>query len=190
MKKIINPDRNNWQSLLRRPVIDQSLLLDKVKAILNDVRDNGDEALRKYSLQFDKVDIDQFEVTAAEIAKAEELVSSSLKEAIHIAAANIKRFHEQQVQSPMVVETMPGVKCWRKAVAIDKVGLYIPGGTAPLFSTVLMLGIPARLAGCREVILCTPPGADGKIDPVILFASRLVGVTRIFKIGGAQAIGA
>jgi histidinol dehydrogenase len=190
MKVHISPDKKKWKEIIARPVIDASSLLDKVKAILEDVKRNGDEALKKYTLQFDKVAIKQFEVSGQEIDKASRLLSPALKKAIETAAANIRRFHEKQVQQPEIIETMPGIKCWRKSVGIEKVGLYIPGGTAPLFSTVLMLGIPAKLAGCKEIILCTPPNSEGEVHPAILFAAQLVGVTRIFKAGGVQAIAA
>jgi histidinol dehydrogenase len=195
MKTIINPGKKDWPQLLQRPVIDQAVLFDKVKAILKDVKSNGDEAVKKYSLQFDKIQIDQLEVNADEVSKAAQSISLSLRAAIEMAANNIRRFHERQIQQAEIIETMPGVKCWRKSVPIDKVGLYIPGGTAPLFSTVLMLGIPARLAGCREIILASPlsgrSGVGGKaIHPAILFAAQLVGITSIFKTGGVQAIAA
>jgi histidinol dehydrogenase len=195
MKTIINPGKKDWPQLLQRPVIDQAVLFDKVKAILKDVKSNGDEAVKKYSLQFDKIQIDQLEVNADEVSKAAQSISLSLRGAIEMAANNIRRFHERQIQQAEIIETMPGVKCWRKSVPIDKVGLYIPGGTAPLFSTVLMLGIPARLAGCREIILASPlsgrSGVGGEaIHPAILFAAQLVGITSIFKTGGVQAIAA
>jgi histidinol dehydrogenase len=190
MKTILYPDRKDWQEILKRPVADQTILFDKVNSILQDVKINGDEALKKYTLQFDKVQVDQLEVSTEEINKAVRLVSPALKKAIEVAANNIRRFHEGQLQQPDPVDTMPGVRCWRRSVAIGKVGFYIPGGTAPLFSTVLMLGIPAKIAGCNEIVLCSPPDKDNKIHPAVLYASQLVGVTNIYKAGGAQAIGA
>ncbi len=195
MKEIINPDKKDWQKILQRPVIDRTELFDKVKAILHDVKANGDAAVKKYTLQFDKIKTDQLEVTAEEINKAERSIPPSLKKAIETAAGNIQRFHEKQVQPEEIIETMPGIKCWRKSVGIEKVGLYIPGGTAPLFSTVLMLGIPAKIAGCKEIVLASPPtpspdGEGALIHPAILFTAHLIGVTRIFKVGGVQAIAA
>jgi histidinol dehydrogenase len=161
-----------------------------VRNILNRVKKSGDQAIRDLTLQFDKVSIGELEVTKEEMKEARENIHPSLKQAIQTAADNITKFHSEQKRDTRVVETMPGVKCWRKAVPITKVGIYIPGGTAPLFSTVLMLGVPASLAGCSEIILCTPPSRDGKIHPAILFAAETVGITRIFKVGGAQAIAA
>jgi len=190
MKTILSPDRNQWQEIIKRPVTDQTTLFEKVKAILQDVKNNGDDALKNYTLQFDKVQVDQLEVSAEEIDRAAQSIPISLRKAIETAAGNIRRFHETQIQTPEMIETMPGIKCWRKAVAMDKVGFYIPGGTAPLFSTVLMLGIPAKIAGCNEIVLTTPPDKNGLIHPAILFAAQLTGVTKIFKVGGAQAIAA
>jgi histidinol dehydrogenase len=190
MKTIINPHRNNWGQIIARPLFDRTALFDRVRTILDEVKNSGDEAIRRFTLQFDGVKLDQFAVSSIEIDEAVQSVLPSLKKAIEMAAGNIERFHKAQLQKPEIIETMPGIKCWRKSVAIDKVGFYIPGGTAPLFSTVLMLGIPARLAGCNEIILCTPPAIGGAIPPAILFAAQLVGVTKIFKIGGVQAIGA
>jgi len=185
-----NPAKDLWKELVQRPQLELDFLESSVRNILNRVRKSGDEAIRDLTMQFDKVSITDLEVTKEEIKEARARISDDLKKAIQTAAANITTFHGLQKREPIVVETMPGVKCWRKAVPITRVGIYIPGGTAPLFSTVLMLGIPANLAGCSEIILCTPPGRDGKIHPAILFAAELVGVTRIFKAGGAQAIGA
>ena len=195
MKTIINPDRKDWGRILQRPVIDQTVLFDKVRAILQDVKQNGDSAVNKYTLEFDHAVVDKVEVTGAELSNAQQSLSPALKKAIEIAAKNIKHFHKRQLTQPEIIETMPGVKCWRRSVAIEKVGLYIPGGTAPLFSTVLMLGIPAMLAGCKEIIVTSPPTPsrekDGaKIHPAILFAAQLVGITKIFKVGGVQAIAA
>ena len=170
--------------------MDVSQLNDTVAAVLADIRQRGDEAVKGYELKFDHVDLNELAVSDAEMKAAEQLVSQELKDAIVLAHANIKKFHESQRFKGKKVETQPGVVCWQKAVAIEKVGLYIPGGTAPLFSTVLMLATPAKIAGCREIVLCTPPGRDGKVNPAILVAARVAGVSKIFKIGGVQAIGA
>ncbi|HTI08784.1 MAG TPA: histidinol dehydrogenase [Puia sp.] len=175
---------------LSRPVLDTGSLEGRVADILQSVRVGGDEAVRRYSLQFDKVSPDRLEVSSQEIGEAASLLDESLKAAIRQAKNNIEAFHNRQIEGSGPVETMPGVSCWRKTVAIEKVGLYIPGGTAPLFSTLLMLGIPARIAGCREIVLCSPPDPQGRLHPAILYAAELVGVTKIFKIGGIQAIGA
>jgi histidinol dehydrogenase len=185
-----NPSRETWKQLTQRPQIELEFLESSIRNILNRVKKSGDQALKDLTLQFDKVSIDNLVVSATEIAEAEKSLPPELKDAIRIAAANIEKFHKAQRREIMKVETTPGVVCWRKAVAIDKVGIYIPGGSAPLFSTVLMLGIPARLAECKEIILCSPPDKQGKINPAILFAANLVGVTRIFRVGGAQAIAA
>jgi histidinol dehydrogenase len=190
MKVITNPPKSQWPSLCQRPQIELDFLDGSVKNILNRVRKSGDEALKELTLQFDKVQISELQVTTAEIEKAVAEVSTSLKSAILAAAKNIEVFHAAQKRSVEKIETMPGVTCWRKATPIQKVGIYIPGGSAPLFSTVLMLGVPARLAGCEEVILCTPPDKSGMINPAILFAAQLTGVKKIFKVGGAQAIAA
>jgi histidinol dehydrogenase len=170
--------------------LDVSELNQTVSAVLNDVRQRGDEAVKGYELKFDHVDLSELAVSKEEMDEAEQLVSDELKEAIRLAHHNIKVFHESQRFTGKKVETQPGVTCWQKAVAIEKVGLYIPGGTAPLFSTVLMLATPARIAGCSEIVLCTPPSRDGKVNPAILMAARVAGVSKIFKIGGVQAIGA
>jgi histidinol dehydrogenase len=170
--------------------MDTRLLETRVADILKEVKERGDEAIRKFSLLFDKVSLADIEVSSEEIEAAIAFVDEELKAAIDQAKKNIELFHQNQLQSVEVIETMPGVQCWRKAVGIEKVGLYIPGGTAPLFSTLLMLGIPAVLAGCKEIILCSPPDAKGKLHPAILYVARLVGITRIFKAGGAQAIAA
>lgn len=185
-----NPAKESWKELTQRPQLELGFLESSVRNILNRVKKSGDQAIRDLTLQFDKVNVQDLEVTKEEMNQARKLVSADLQTAIGSAAQNITRFHEAQKREPLTIETMPGVKCWRKAVPITKVGIYIPGGTAPLFSTVLMLGIPASLAGCSEIILCTPPGKDGKIHPAILFAAECVGVTKIFKAGGAQAIAA
>lgn len=190
MKVIKYPPREDWEEILKRPALDSNSLEQTVENILLDVRDNGDEALRRYATQFDKIDLDVFEVTEDEFAEADGLVQQELKDAIAVAKANIEKFHAVQPEVRNVIETTPGVYCWRKTVPIEKVGLYIPAGSAPLFSTVLMLAIPAKLAGCREVIMCSPPHSSGKINAATLYAARVCGVTQVFKIGGAQAIGA
>lgn len=190
MKVINNPPKSQWPSLCQRPQIELDFLDGSVKNILNRVRKSGDEALKELTLQFDKVQIEELQVTTTEIEEAVAEVSTSLKSAILAAAKNIEVFHGAQKRSVEKIETMPGVMCWRKATPIQKVGIYIPGGSAPLFSTVLMLGVPARLAGCEEVILCTPPDKSGKINPAILFAAQLTGIKKIYKVGGAQAIAA
>ena len=190
MQSYIFPDRAAWPSILERPALDNSQLEATVSQVLNDIRENGDQSLKAYTRKFDGVDLDQLQVTPEEIAAAEASLSPELKEAIQIAQQNIERFHAQQQLKMEVVETMPGVQCWRKSVGIEKVGLYIPGGTAPLFSTVLMLGIPAKLAGCKEIVLCSPPRTENTVHPAVIYAANLVGVTKIFKVGGVQAIGA
>ncbi|MDR3712140.1 MAG: histidinol dehydrogenase [Puia sp.] len=176
--------------LLSRPVLDNRSLELSVANILKEVRDNGDEAVKRFSLMFDKAAVDHLEVSSAEISAAAAQISPELKAAIQQAGKNIRVFHESQLYKEAPIETMPGVFCWRRTVAIEKVGLYIPGGTAPLFSTLLMLGIPASIAGCKEIILCSPPDAKGNLHPAILFAASVVGVTKIFKAGGVQAIAA
>jgi len=190
MKIIINPLQEALPELLQRPVMDHAALQTVVQGVLDAVRTGGDKAVASYTKQFDGVILDTAMVTEAEITEATLLLDPVLKDAIQLAAKNIKCFHEAQVNAPVTIETMSGVRCWRKALGIDKVGLYIPGGSAPLFSTVLMLGIPAVIAGCKEIILCTPPAANGKVHPAILYAASVVGITRIYKIGGVQAIGA
>lgn len=190
MKTYINPLKNTWDELLKRPMFSVSELRDQVQVILTDIRTNGIDAIRKYTEKFDGVFIRNIIVSKQEIADASGQINENLKEAIKIAAANIQKFHESQIPVTERIETTSGVTCWQKAVAIDKVGLYIPGGSAPLFSTVLMLAIPAKIAGCKEIVLCTPPDKEGKINPAILFAAQLVGVSKIFKLGGIQAIGA
>ncbi|MBP7510154.1 MAG: histidinol dehydrogenase [Prolixibacteraceae bacterium] len=189
MKLIEYPLKNTWAEILKRPVFETSSLNDKVKVILDEIKTKGDKAVSRFSLEFDKVELDNFVVTDEEIKEGISLIDNSLKKAIEKAADNISKFHKSQSFETRVIETQTGVKCWQKSVAIEKVGLYIPGGTAPLFSTVLMLAIPANIAGCKEIILCTPPQKDGKIHPAILFSANLAGVTKIFKIGGIQAIG-
>ena len=190
MQVIKYPSREDWATLLARPAFDSTSLFGTVQKVLDDVRTHGDNAVKKYTEQFDKVHLDTFEVTREEIAEAEKLVSSDLKQAIEMARRNIWKFHSEQQHDLPEIQTSPGVYCWQKAIAIQKVGLYIPGGTAPLFSTVLMLGIPAQIAECNEVVLCTPPNKEGKIHPAVLYAAKVAGVHRIFKIGGTQAIAA
>ncbi|MEW6468584.1 MAG: histidinol dehydrogenase [Bacteroidota bacterium] len=190
MRVIRYPARKSWPALLERPEGDALALEKKVAAILDDVRRQGDKALRKYAARFDGVTLKAIRVTENELTEARKKVPAGLKKAIAVARTNITRFHLQQREKMKIVETMPGVKCWRRSVPVEKVGLYIPGGSAPLFSTVLMLGIPAAIAGCSEVVVCTPCDANGRVNPVILYAARLVGITRIYKIGGAQAIAA
>jgi histidinol dehydrogenase len=190
MQYIQYPDKSNWQELLRRPVFDFSEIEARVSPVLAEVRSRGDAALKDYTKLFDKVELDELQVGAEEIAAASGQLTDELKQALAIAKSNIEAFHRVQKEAVSVVETMPGVKCWRKSVAIQKVGLYIPGGTAPLCSTVLMLGVPAQLAGCKEVVMCTPANKEGKVHPAILYAAALCGITRIFKLGGAQAIAA
>lgn len=184
------PKREEWASIIERPQLDVSQLTATVKTVLDDVKARGDEAVREYELKFDKAELASLAVSKEEIDEAENLVDAQLKEAICLAHYNIKSFHEAQRFSEVRVETLPGVVCWQKSVAIERVGLYIPGGTAPLFSTVLMLATPAKIAGCKEIVLCTPPGRDGKVNPAILVAARIAGVSKIFKAGGVQAIGA
>ena len=190
MKSFTNPPSESWQALTRRPHLELEFLESNVRNTLNRVKLSGDDALKQLTLKYDGADLQSLSVSAAEIEQAISTLEPSLKAAIHVAASNIRKFHELQKRNDVKIETMPGVTCWRKSTPIQKVGIYIPGGTAPLFSTVLMLGIPARLAGCPEVILCTPPNKDGSVNSAILFAASLSGITRIFKVGGAQAVAA
>ena len=190
MKRFINPDKKEWPKILERPLFDASDLSERVQAILNDIKTKGADAVRMYTEKFDGTSLQDFAASEEELASAGDLIDDELKAAIDTAAENISKFHAIQKPDLKKVETTPGVVCWQKAVAIEKVGLYIPGGSAPLFSTVLMLAIPAKIAGCKEIILCTPPNKEGKIHPTILYAAKLVGVTKIFKLGGVQAIGA
>ena len=191
MMKVFNePKINEWASIIERPSIDAAQLNDNVRNIIDEVIAGGDAAIKKITLQFDRVSINELKVTAEKIAAAENLLTPGLKTAIQLAKVNIEIFHNSQIQKVERIETMPGVWCWRKSVGIEKVGIYIPGGSAPLFSTVLMLGIPAKMAGCKEIVLCTPPNEQGEINPAILYAASLVGVTAIYSVGGAQAIAA
>jgi histidinol dehydrogenase len=186
----IEPVKADWNAIIQRPVKDTQQLETAIKEILNGVKATGDEAVKKYALQFDNVAVPDLAVKEEKINEAISKVDAALRSAIQIAKENITIFHKAQIEKEITVETMPGVFCWRRSVAIEKVGLYIPGGTAPLFSTVLMLGIPAVLAGCKEIIMCTPCDQNGKINPVILYAAQLIGIKKIYRIGGAQAIAA
>jgi histidinol dehydrogenase len=184
------PLLKSWPEITKRPFANHSDKIDTVREVMLNIRENGDDALREYTKRFDLVDIVDFKVTTEEIEEAIRKVEPELKEAIAIAANNIDLFHVAQKIPHRIIETMPGVKCWQKSVPIEHVGLYIPGGSAPLFSTVLMLGIPALIAGCKNVVLCTPPDREGKIHPAILYAASVCHITEIFKVGGMQAIGA
>ena len=184
------PKKKDWPSILARPQFDAAPLEAKVREILMAVKQKGDAAVSAYTLAFDKIAISNFKLSASAFDAAEKVLTPSLKTAIQLAKVNIEVFHQGQIQKEERIETMPGVWCWRKSVGIEKVGIYIPGGTAPLFSTVLMLGIPAKLAGCKEIILCSPPNEKGEIDPAIIYAASLVGVTAIYTMGGVQAIAA
>lgn len=190
MKLIKYPDRSQWNEILKRPVLETENLFDTVRNIINRVRAGGDRVVMEYEAVFDKAELTSLAVTSAEIEEAEKEVPIELKAAIYLAKRNIETFHSAQRFEGKKVDTMEGVTCWQKAVAIEKVGLYIPGGTAPLFSTVLMLAMPAKIAECKEIVLCTPPDKNGKVHPAILFAARLAGVSKIFKVGGVQAIAA
>lgn len=184
------PEREKWSEILARPVFDNSMLFSTVQQVLDDVKHRGDDAVREYTEKFDKVILDTIEVTKEEIAAAEKEISLQLKQAIEMARRNIWKFHSEQQHELKEIQTSPGVYCWQKAIPIEKVGLYIPGGTAPLFSTVLMLAVPAQIAECNEIILCTPPNSEGKVHPAVLYAAKVAGVHRIFKVGGTQAIAA
>lgn len=190
MQIVIDPRREDWSSLLKRPANNTKAIEKSVFRVLQQIQKNGDKAVRKFTFEFDKARLRKLDVTPKEIKAARQALPEELKAAIKVAADNIRTFHAAQIREPEQVETMPGVLCRRKSVAIENVGLYIPGGSAPLFSTVLMLGIPAVLAGCKNIILCSPPSADGSLHPAILFAAETVGISKIFKIGGVQAIGA
>ena len=188
MKQIEYPDRNQWPELLKRPALQVESLFDTVRTILDRVKADGDRAVLAYEEQFDRVKLSSLAVGEEEMQEAEDLLNEELKSAIRLAKQNIETFHAAQRFTSKRVETQPGVTCWQKAVPIERVGLYIPGGTAPLFSTVLMLAVPARIAGCGEIVLCTPPGMNGKVHPAVLFAAQVAGVNRLFKAGGVQAI--
>ena len=190
IKVIKQPSKEDWQEIVKRPVFENSSLEKTVKKILDKVKDKGDKAVRKYTKEFDGVKLKKLIVSEKEIKSAENLLSQELKDAIQQARSNIEKFHRSQIEEIKVVETMPGINCWRRSIGIEKVGIYIPGGSAPLFSTVLMLAIPAVIAGCKEIILCSPPSKEGSIDPAILYTANLCGVKRIYKAGGVQAIAA
>ena len=190
MKTVYYPSRETWNDLCKRPLIDNSRLDKTVQEIISRIKTGGDKALREYTAKLDKVIIDDLKVSEAEINESEDTVPESLKEAIRLAAQNIEKFHRSQLSREQAVETMKGVICSRRSVPVEKVGLYIPGGSAPLFSTVLMLALPAGIAGCERIIMCSPPGEDGKINPVVLFTAKLTGIKEIYKAGGAQAIAA
>jgi len=190
MKIIQFPEKNQWNEILARPVIDFESLSSAVATILKDVKNRGDEALREYTRKFDKVELEDIAVSSPEFAAAKFEVSDDLKKALKVAIDNICLFHKAQAHQDVSCQTSPGIRCWQKSLPIEKVGLYIPGGTAPLVSTVLMLAIPAKIAGCKDIILCSPPEKDGRIHSSILYAADLLGITKVFKIGGAQAIAA
>jgi len=190
MQLIKYPVQEIWKEILKRPAIDTTSLEATVQYVLSDIKSNGQSAVKKYTLQFDKVNLENILASDNEFVLAEKLISEELKQAIQLAKKNIETFHSAQKEEVKIIETMPGVKCWRKSIAIQKVGLYIPGGTAPLFSTILMLGVPAKLAGCEEIILCTPPDINGNVNPAILYTAKLIGVSKVYKVGGVQAIGA
>jgi len=190
MQVIQQPDRSSWAALVQRPTASFQQLEKPVRKVMAAVKLRGDAAVKKYTREFDGVTLRKLEVTEKEINQAVKGLDAELKASIQLAASNIRRFHQAQHQAGENIETMPGVRCWRKAVGIEKVGLYIPGGSAPLFSTLLMLAIPATIGGCKEIVLCTPPQKDGTVHPAILFAAFVAGVKRIFKVGGVQAIAA
>jgi histidinol dehydrogenase len=190
MKTIKYPKQCDWTELLKRPALNIESLEAVVLPVLSDVKENGDKAVKKYTLQFDKVGIENTLVSEEEFSEAEKNVSNELKNAIKLAKSNIEKFHNSQKEEINIIETTVGVKCWRKSVGIEKVGLYIPGGSAPLFSTILMLGVPAQIADCKEIILCTPPDKNGNINSAILYTANLVGIKKVYKIGGVQAIAA
>jgi len=190
MEIIIEPKRADWEEILKRPTKSYEDLEGLVKEIFADIKKNGDQALKCYTKMFDHVDIDEFAIKFTELDNAKTLLSAELKSAINLAKENNEKFHQSQVMEMKVIETAPGVLCWQESRGIEKVGIYIPGGTAPLFSTVLMLAIPAAIAGCKEIILCTPPDKNGQINPAILYTAQLCGISKILKVGGIQAIGA
>lgn len=190
MKKILNPNKKDWAKLMERPAVEQQELFTLVDQLFTEIRKDGDKAVKKYSQLFDKVDMENLGVSDKALCESVKNVSKELQEAIKLAKGNIEKFHTAQQEKKKVIETTKGVKCWRESRPIEKVGIYIPGGSAPLFSTVLMLGVPAKLAGCKEIVLCTPPNKNGDINPAILFAAKLVGVTKVFAVGGIQAVGA
>lgn len=188
MKKIYNPEKSTWQTILKRPTQTVAAIEDTVNTVFEEVKKGGDKVLDKYTQKFDELVLDSLLVSEPELQESNNLVSEELKEAILLAKSNIEKFHKAQQTERVTVETKPGVLCWQEKRPIQKVGLYIPGGTAPLFSTILMLAVPANIAGCKEIVLCTPPNKEGKINPAILYTASLCGVTKIFKVGGIQAI--
>jgi histidinol dehydrogenase len=190
MNLVINPPKKEWSDILQRPVFDAKNLMPMVQEVLNAIQEKGDQAVKDYTLSFDQVNLSSIQLNEDQINQIASTLDSHVKKAIEVAKINIEKFHQTQLQKVEKIETMPGVWCWRKSIGIEKVGMYIPGGTAPLFSTVLMLGIPACIAGCKEIILCTPPNKDGKIDAAIAYAAQLIGIKNIYTIGGVQAIGA
>lgn len=190
MNLVINPPKKEWSDILQRPVFDAKSLMPMVQEVLNAIQEKGDQAVKDYTLSFDQVNLSSILLNEDQINQIASTLDSHVKKAIEVAKINIEKFHKTQLQKVEIIETMPGVWCWRKSIGIEKVGMYIPGGTAPLFSTVLMLGIPACIAGCKEIILCTPPNKDGKIDAAIAYAAQLIGIKNIYTIGGVQAIGA
>lgn len=190
MKAIKNPTKKEWVKLMQRPSVQQEELFTLVNQIFTEIKKDGDKAVKKYSHFFDNVDLEKLEVSQKQLKESVKNVSKELQDAIKLAKSNIEKFHAAQQEKKQIIETTKGVKCWRENRAIENVGIYIPGGSAPLFSTVLMLGIPAKLAGCKEIVLCTPPNKNGEINPAILFSANLVGITKIFAVGGIQAIGA
>ena len=190
MKTLLYPSKEKWNELCKRPALGIFNLDNPVRTILDNVKTEGDKALRDYSRKFDSVALTDIKVSEAEFEESAGLVPDKLKKAIALAKDNIEKFHKVQVTEAEIIETMPGVRCWRKNVPVEKVGLYIPGGSAPLFSTVLMLGVPAKIAGCRQIIMCTPPETEGKVNPAILYTAKLTGITNVYKASGAQAIAA
>ena len=190
MQVLLNPPLENFADICNRPHLDWDNLIGDVNKIIEDVKNNGDKALKKYTHKFDKIYIDEFRVNESEIEGAESAISESLKSAIKSAIKNVHTFHANQILPQQKIETVKGVKCWQQSVPIEKVGLYIPGGSSPLFSTVIMLGVPAKLAGCEEIIVCSPPTQNGTIHPAILYTCAQLGIHKIFKSGGAQAIAA
>ena len=190
MEKILFPNKETWEQLTKRPIAEKAMLQELVGNVFTEIKNDGDKAVLKYSKSFDKIDMKTLAVTDVEIKEAGNFLSTELKNAIQVAKENIEKFHTAQVEKITMIETTTGVFCWRESRAIERVGIYIPGGSAPLFSTVLMLGIPAKLAGCKEIILCSPPDANGKINPAILYTAALVGITSVFCVGGIQAIAA
>lgn len=190
MEKYINPPQQIWRKIIQRPVLEKKNLRGIIAEIFEKVSKEGDQALKFYTSKFDGIELQNLKVSISEIEEAQQLVSDELKEAIFQAKNNIEKFHLSQKEETKIIETFPGVECWRESRPVEKVGIYIPGGTAPLFSTVLMLAVPAQIAGCREIVLCSPAGGNGNVNPAILYAAQLCGVTEIFKIGGSQAIAA